>query len=187
MQPRHWFPKHYADEVQRLRVPMGFLMVAAFAWYAEPTRASLSLGMPVCVLGLAVRGWASGHLAKNETLTVSGPYSYVRNPLYIGTLLTAAGVVIASRQTGLAFLFGLVFTLVYLPSIELEEQHLRKLFPAYEDYAMQVPSLLPRWPGLESPERFRWEVYVRNREYRALLGFAAGVVFLAWRAGLILP
>ena len=72
---RYLFPKPYADIAARLRVPSGFLLVAAFAWLANPTTMSLVAGVPVSVLGLALRAWAAGHLAKNQNLAVSGPES----------------------------------------------------------------------------------------------------------------
>src|SRR6202451_1982565 len=127
------FPKPYADLVARLRVTCGFVLVAAFAWFSRPDLKSLTLGLPLSVLGLLLRGWATGHVEKNIRLAESGPYAYVRNPLYFGTLLAAAGFAIASRQWGLGVLFAVVFLLIYLPAIELEEQHLRKLFPDFAD------------------------------------------------------
>jgi protein-S-isoprenylcysteine O-methyltransferase Ste14 len=95
---RYRFPKAYADVVARLRVPSGFLLVAAFAYLATPSAQSLLYGVPVSIAGLLLRGWAAGHLAKNENLATGGPYAYVRNPLYLGTLLVAAGLVIASAR-----------------------------------------------------------------------------------------
>lgn len=175
------FPKPYADAVAKLRVPGGFILVAAFLWLSAPTRASLAVGLPVSILGLAVRAWAAGHLEKNTTLADGGPYAYVRNPLYIGTLLTAAGLVIASRRWELGVLFAMVFLLIYLPVVELEEQHLRKLFPDYDGYARRVPKLLPRLTRRGS-KRFRWSIYMRNQEFQALLGFLAGAIVLAWKA-----
>ncbi len=177
------FPKPYADAVAKLRVPGGFILVAAFLWLSAPSPASLSIGLPVSILGLLLRGWAAGHLEKNTTLADGGPYAYVRNPLYIGTLLTAAGLVIASRRWELGLLFAVVFLLIYLPVVELEEQHLRKLFPEYAGYAQRVPKLLPRFGG-NSPRRFRWPVYMKNQEYQALLGFLAGVAILVWKTTL---
>jgi protein-S-isoprenylcysteine O-methyltransferase Ste14 len=180
---RHYFfPKPYADTVAKLRVPGGFLLVAAFAWFSSPTAGSLAIGLPVALLGLLLRGWAAGHLAKDQNLAVTGPYSHLRNPLYAGTLMTAAGLVVASRQVWLAVLFGAVFGLVYLPVIELEEQHLRKLFPEYADYAARVRMLVPRWSAAYSGEGFRWALYRRNEEYQALLGFLAGTAWLVWKA-----
>src|ERR1700685_1514850 len=176
------FPKPYADLVARLRVTCGFVLVAAFAWFSQPDLKSLALGLPVSVLGLLLRGWATGHVEKNLRLAESGPYAYVRNPLYLGTLLVATGFAIASRQWPLAVLFAVVFLLIYLPAIELEEQHLRKLFPEFAAYAERVPALCPRLVSVKPPERFRWQLYVRNREYQALIGFALGAAFLIWRA-----
>lgn len=185
MSGRYWFPKHYADEVQRLRVPCGFVLVALFAWLADPTARSLAAGLPIAAVGLAIRAWASGHLAKNQQLASSGPYAHVRNPLYAGTLTVAAGLAIASRSVTLAVVMAAVFALVYLPAIELEEQHLHSLFPGFAAYTNEVPMLVPRLRAPTSSGRFSASLYWRNREYQALLGFAAGVVYLAWKAGLL--
>jgi protein-S-isoprenylcysteine O-methyltransferase Ste14 len=175
------FPKPYADRVAKLRVPFGFILVGAFLWLSAPSMFSLAVGIPVSVIGLALRAWAAGHLEKNTTLADGGPYAHVRNPLYIGTLLTAAGLVIASRRWELGVLFAAVFLLIYLPVVELEEQHLRKLFPEYDAYARRVPKLLPRING-SSSKHFRWAVYMKNQEYQALLGFLAGVAYLTLKS-----
>lgn len=140
------------------------------------------MGLPVSFAGLALRGWAAGHLEKNQELARGGPYGFVRNPLYLGTSLVAAGLMIASRRWVLAAIFAAVFLFVYLPVIELEEQHLRGLFPEFGDYAARVPKLYPAWSPLRSSKPFRWWLYRRNREYEALLGFAAGVVLLLVKA-----
>ena len=125
LMPRTWFPKIYAHAVARLRVLFGFTLVAAFAWFSAPSARSLACGLPIAAMGLGLRAWAAGHLAKNQRLATGGPYAYVRNPLYLGTALAAAGLAIASRQALLAALFVAVFGLVYLPAIELEEQYLQ--------------------------------------------------------------
>src|SRR5512141_172595 len=113
------FPKPYADAVARLRVPSGFLIVVVFAWLSRPTAESLAWGIPVSILGLALRAWAAGCLAKNRELATGGPSAYTRNPPYIGTLLVAAGLAVASRNLWLAALFAAVFVFVYLPVIML--------------------------------------------------------------------
>ncbi len=179
---RYWFPKPYADLVARLRVPAGFLLAGAFAWFAAPTARSLAFGLPLAALGLLLRGWAAGHLAKNERLAESGPYAHVRNPLYLGTLTVAAGLALAAGRWPLAALFALAFGLVYLPVIELEEQHLRKLFPEYADYAERVPMLWPRLTHAGANNRFRGSLSLKNQEYQALVGFLAGAAFLIWKA-----
>jgi protein-S-isoprenylcysteine O-methyltransferase Ste14 len=188
------FPKPYADFVARLRVPCGFALVAAFAWFSHPAARSLAIGLPVSLIGLALRAWAAGHLAKNQALATSGPYAYTRNPLYLGTLLVAAGLVIASRSVGLGLLFAAVFVLIYLPVIQLEEQHLRSLFPEYAAYGARVPALWPRMRSdrrtevrrgtlKRAPRGFQWALYVKNGEFQAAAGFLAGALLLLWKAG----
>jgi protein-S-isoprenylcysteine O-methyltransferase Ste14 len=179
--PDYWFPKLYADFVQRLRVPIGFLLVAAFAYWSTPSAGSLALGAPISLAGLLLRAWAAGHLAKNQNLAVSGPYAFTRNPLYLGTLLVAAGLVIASRQLLLAVLFAAAFGLVYLPAIELEEQHLRKLFPEYASYADRVPRLGFRIRTERSSRPFSGAQYLKNQEYQASTGYLAGLALLLWK------
>ncbi|MDQ6704998.1 MAG: isoprenylcysteine carboxylmethyltransferase family protein [Acidobacteriota bacterium] len=181
------FPKRYADRAARLRVPFGFVLVAAFACFSQPSVRSLMAGLPVSLAGLGLRAWAAGHLAKNRTLAQSGPYAYTRNPLYIGTLTVAAGLVIAGRSIWLGVIFAVVFLLIYLPVIDLEGQHLRNLFPEYANYAERVPAL---WPRLGNSSKrgimqsdWNPEVYWHNREYQALLGFLAGAAWLFWLAG----
>lgn len=180
------FPKPFADAVQRWRVPSGIALAALFALLSDPVLPTLLLGLPFCVLGLAIRAWAAGHLRKDETLTVSGPYAFVRNPLYIGSLLVALGCVIAAARAELALLAGAYFLLVYLPVVELEEQHLAELFPDFSGYAKRVRAFLPTLPDRLPPEPFSFRLYVRNREHRALYGFAAVYLFLvlksAWRS-----
>jgi len=179
---RYWFPKPYADTVAKLRVPCGFLLVAAFLYFSAPDTCSLATGVPVAMLGLLLRAWATGHLEKDRELTTSGPYAHLRNPLYLGTLTVAAGLAIAARRWELVALFAVVFALIYLPVIELEEQHLRDLFPSYGRYAERVPAFWPRLQPAGASRPFRWNLYIRNREYQALLGFAAGIAVLLWKA-----
>ena len=179
------FPKPYADFVARLRVPSGFLLVVVFAWFSHPSARALACGLPIALAGLALRAWAAGCLAKNQRLSTGGPYAHTRNPLYLGTLLVAAGLVVASRNPGLGALFAAVFLFVYLPVIQLEEQHLRRLFPEYAEYAAAVPALRPRLTRApqKNPHPFDIRLYLRNKEYKAGTGFVAGMLFLLlkWR------
>lgn len=179
---RYWFPKPYADAVARYRVPAGFALVASFLYLASPSARSLSLGVPVAFGGLLLRAWAAGHLDKNRQLAASGPYARLRNPLYLGTLIVALGFAIAARRWELGLIVAAVFGTVYLPAIELEEQHLRKLFPSYPAYAARVPLLIPAWRGPANPGRFSTRLYLANREYQAAMAFAAGLGILLWKA-----
>ena len=177
------FPKPYADVVMRLRVPSGFLIVLVFAWFSRPTALSLEIGLPVALLGLWLRAWAAGCLAKNRELATSGPYAYSRNPLYLGTLIVAAGLSIAACSWGLGALFLAVFLFVYLPVIQNESEHLHHLFPDYAAYSAAVPLLLPRLTPYRGKisNPFQWALYLKNQEYNAGVGLTAGMLFLLWK------
>jgi protein-S-isoprenylcysteine O-methyltransferase Ste14 len=139
------------------------------------------IGLPLSIIGLCLRAWATGHLAKNQQLVQTGPYAYIRNPLYVGTLIAAAGILIAARDASLVIIFILVFSLIYLPVIELEEQHLREILPGYAAYAAEVNRFFPvsKWRGAQV--RFSWSLYLRNEEYKALLAFLLATAWLVWK------
>jgi len=178
---KHWFPKPYADFVMRMRVPSGFLLAICFGLLAAPSRESMLAGLAVAAPGLALRAWAAGHLKKNQNLASGGPYAWTRNPLYLGTLLTALGLAVAARSWAVFAVTVAVFALVYLPVIEQEEQHLLKLFNDYRAYAERVPLLWPRVPRQASAERFEPAVYWRNEEWKAALAYLAGMGYLLWK------
>ncbi|MGI8990706.1 MAG: isoprenylcysteine carboxylmethyltransferase family protein, partial [Bryobacteraceae bacterium] len=98
--------------------------------------------------------------------------------------MVAAGLVVAGRSAWLGLVFAAAFLLIYLPVIELEEQHLRNLFPEYANYARNVPALWPHFrtapaPGIR-PARWNAQIYWKNREYQALFGFLASSAWLFW-------
>lgn len=169
---------------QRLRVPLGFVLAPLFLVFARPTPLSLLLGAAVAAAGLAVRAWASGHLRKMAELTTSGPYSFTRNPLYLGTFLMVVGASLAGGVWWLALAVGSAYLLVYVPVMLAEVDTMRALFPgAYDEWARGVPLFLPRitpWRGAARLDaRFDRALFMRYREYRASLGLSAFLVVLA--------
>ena len=82
------------------------------------------------------------------SLTVSGPYSVCRNPLYLGNIIIYAGVVFLAGGPHLRELFMVVFAffcIQYALIISLEEQVLKQKFKdEYLNYCLKVPRLLPR-------------------------------------------
>ena len=67
----------------------------------------------MAILGLALRGWAAGCLAKNQELATGGPYAYTRNPLYLGSLILAGGFALAARSAVILGLLVLMFVAIY--------------------------------------------------------------------------
>ena len=170
--------------IQRWRVPLGFLCALLFLLLARPTPRALLIGAGVSVLGLAIRAWAAGHIRKNAQLAVSGPYSFTRNPLYLGSFILGLGFTIASGRWELALLFAALFLGIYFPVMRVEASTLGELFGKdYEAYRQAVPLFFPRLTPYRQSEsatiKFDGSLYLRYREYRAALGLV-----IAW--GLLL-
>ncbi len=158
---------------RRIRVPLGFVFAVLYFWLARPTWRWLALGALLIVPGLLIRALASGHVRKNEALATSGPYAYTRNPLYLGSLLIGVGFAAAARSLWVTALLVVMFFAIYLPVIRGEEVYLRQRFPEFEAYARRVPRMFPRLAarsGENEAAAFSMDLYLKHREYNALLG-----------------
>ena len=166
---------NWSRVARRIRVPCGFLFAAFYLWRARPNYVSLALSLFLVVPGLLLRAYASGYVKKNAELTVTGPYSYTRNPLYLGSMLMAFGFAAASRSLGITVLLTLLFLIIYAPTIYSEEQFLRATFPDFDSYAKRVPRLLPRFTSarMEGDGSFSATLYRQHREYNSILGVCA--------------
>ena len=164
---------------RRIRVPLGFMFAVVYIWLARPTRTSLIAGALVLLPGLALRGLASGHVQKDKQLTISGPYAYTRNPLYLGSLMLAAGFAIVGRSWWIVAVMLLMFAVIYVPVIAGEERYLRQTFPEYDDYARHVPRMLPRLTPYGSQQSaYSSARYWKRREYEASIGCAVVLAIL---------
>ena len=167
----------WSQIARRIRVPLGFLFAVLYFWLARPSWRSLVLGTVAVVPGLLIRALASGHVRKNEALATSGPYAYTRNPLYLGSLVMGLGFCVAARSWWVGVALVVMFLAIYLPVIRDEEGFLRRTFPEFEEYARRVPRMLPKLThpsaGSEGPTGFSWDLYMKHREYNALLGAVA--------------
>ncbi len=180
--------------LRRLRLRGAWLLILPFFYLARPTPALLALGGGVAVLGLLLRAWAAGVIHKEQSLSTSGPYAFTRNPLYLGSLLLALGVVIAGGQWVFGPLVAVFFVAVYGATARKETRILGERFgEAYAEYARSVPAFLPRMTpyrptfdemsegGDPGGTHFTFERYRSNREFEALLGAAGGFLLLGLR------
>ena len=161
-----------SKKLQKLRVPMGFLTAILFLALSRPDSATMLIGLPVALIGIAIRAWASGHLRKNKVLTVSGPYAYTRNPLYLGSFILAIGLVICGGVWWLGLILLSLFLIIYLPVMKAEIGEMRQLFPQdFPDFEANVPLFIPRLtPWKREDVVFDSSLYLKYREYRALIG-----------------
>ena len=162
------------------RVRFGYLVGVAAFWFARPQPKWLLWGVCIAACGLVLRGYAAGYLRKHKQLAVSGPYAFTRNPLYLGSILLAAGFSVASRSWISTLLLAAYLAIFYPAVIRREQAELKLLYgAAFVEYAAQVPAFWPRLsPATPLTERFSWPLYRQNREYEATIGLAVAMAIL---------
>jgi hypothetical protein len=166
-------------QIARLRVPLGYVLGAGAWWLAAPTARSLAAGATIAGIGEGLRIWAAGHLEKGREVTSTGPYALTRHPLYAGSIVMGAGFAVAAHNAAVAVLVPAYLAITITAAIRSEEAHLTDKFggdyPAYRDGKASSGARV-----------FSVARAMRNREYRALLGFLVVVVLLAarlWHSG----
>jgi protein-S-isoprenylcysteine O-methyltransferase Ste14 len=140
--------------------PPGLLIVVAFVLLrtfntnnlAVHSPISQVVGMTLLVLGLALAVWARIYLGRNwgmpmsrkddPKLVTSGPYRFVRHPIYSGILLAILG---SGLATNLFWVIGLVFLAAYfIYSATVEERLMTLSFPnTYPSYKARTKMLIP--------------------------------------------
>jgi protein-S-isoprenylcysteine O-methyltransferase Ste14 len=165
------------------RIPL-FIGALLLVIFAKPQYPGILIGMVLIFLGEGIRIWAAGHLQKNEVLTVTGPYAYVKNPLYIGSILITAGFCILADNVYLLAAAFFMFCFHYIPyKKKVEGDRMKKIFGSqYEDYDGKVPDYLPRWTPY-SNEKVSWQFrcLIENSEEGILLILLAGIVLILSR------
>ena len=130
------------------RQVFGLLLCVVLALAGRPQSWLLYLAAPLLATGLGLRLWASGIITKNRELATSGPYRYVRHPLYAGNILVIAAFVLASGNWWAAPLAAAFLLFYYPPAIEYEERKLRTIFGA--DWDVYARTTRPLWPSFSA-------------------------------------
>ena len=169
---------------RRIRVPLGFVAATVYLWqlFEHKPRPDLVAWSLLLVLpGLWLRSYAAGYVKKNSELTMTGPYAFVRNPLYLGSILMAGGFALALASWPFTITLAVGFLVIYVPVIASEEAFLRDTFLEFEWYCARVPRLIPRLtparnPGVVPPKDgsgdFSLALYRKHREYNSAIGAA---------------
>ncbi len=176
---------------ERLRKPASWLALASFVpvWLALPQSRSAGLAITADALGLLAviaamlgRVWCALYIAgrKNAELCQDGPYSLVRNPLYVFSFVGTLGVALAAHRWALVPLAALLFLAYYHLVVKAEEARLAALFPeAYPAYCRAVPRGLPRLAGFHSRKRLTLDPRDVTRALLEVIWFPAAFVAVA--------
>lgn len=142
------------------RQSIGILLVSVFGFSADSNTHlafQSQLAEIVIILGLIIRMYASGFVLKNKELSTTGPYAYVRHPLYTGNILVLIGMAIINGHVW-AVLIALSFFWFYYPTaIEYEDRKLKALFPeTWEKWADKTPALIIKLHKIHPLELVNW-------------------------------
>ena len=168
-------------------------------WQAHPTIQSILIGGVITLSGELTRFWGvayAGSLTRVTTVgapevMMSGPYAYVRNPLYVGNMLMYVGIGVMSNALlpWLPIVAAIFFMFQYWMIVLLEEEFLEKEFGAgFLEYKKNVPRFIPHWSRYESPvqthQQPNWPESLRS-ERRTLqaLGIVSLVLLVLWFRG----
>jgi hypothetical protein len=159
--------------VARRRVALGVALGIAALWLARPTIENVMRGAVLAAIGEALRLWAAGHIEKGREVTTTGPYRWLRHPLYLGSAIMAIGLgVAASRPVVWGIVAGYLIGAVGA-AVRLEDAWLRN----------RVDENRPGTRDSSDGRRFSLSrAFATNREYRAILGLALAILLLAWKA-----
>lgn len=177
-----------------LSLPAGLL-----ALFGRPGAQSIAAGLPLAFAGELLRCWAvgySGVTTRNDAVTApklvtAGPYAYVRNPLYLGNFITAAGFAVAftgrnSFSARAALVGGSLAAMLALYSaiVPHEEEFLHTEFgDEFDRYCERVPRIVPRLEPMEGGEGEWQPGTLLAAESKTFAIFVAMLALLAIRAG----
>lgn len=155
------------------RTHLHFLLAVLAVMVARPDLAKNLVGTVIVMVGLMLRVWAAGVLVKGGGLCTSGLYSYVRHPLYLGSMIAAFGLAFMMNRGDWvqAAILG-AFLGIYVGQALHEDRRLREEFgEAHAEWARHVPLLLSRLRAYRAgaSSSWRWSHFLANREHLHLL------------------
>lgn len=133
------------------------VLVTAPYWPASswPHRAMDWVAHLLVPVGVAVRVFASLYVGgrKNDDLVTWGPFSIVRNPLYVGSFIATMGLALLTASVAITVLVALAFAAYYSATVAREEVYLHRKFGVrYRQYLRRVPRWIPGMSMWDSPE-----------------------------------
>ena len=171
--------RSYAGWMRRWRRLLGIPLVLIALYFSHYDRRFSIPGSVLVCCGESLRLWAAGHLRKEQVLTTGGPYRFIRNPLYMGSLMIAIGFYLISQSLSILLLLIPYFLFCYIPVVRYEEKILRDKFPLFVKYSSRIRPYIPNgqiWPAPSTT--FSWRQVYKNKEYNAVLGIFAIYLFL---------
>jgi len=165
--------------------------------FSRPTLGGIIVGYPMVVCGELLRLWSAAHIGGSsrscrvgaQHLVTTGPYGYIRNPLYLGNVIIACGETIAASSLfPIMLLVVLAFLCIqYALIIPLEEAELSARFPRFVSYRKNVRRIIPRAGAYGGEGEADWRVGLRSERATLILRVVLLAVIVGmglWRGDL---
>jgi len=180
-----WLSSRTVARLQSLGTSLRFLLAVPVvaALFVLVDRSPMWPGVVIALAGESVQLWATAHLRKNVLVIKSGPYAWLRNPMYTGRFFVGLGLSLLTWRWYLIVPYVVIYCFYAQARVLGEERHLRSLFgKEYEDYCAAVRRWLPLPPRRRlSAERWSWDAVLRNHELRVAGGVVLVLALLKWR------
>lgn len=161
----------------RMRAP---IVIVGMVLLAQFVRSDWLLpGFVISMLGEFIQLWCFASLDKNSTLTARGPYTMVRNPMYLGRFFILLGFLMLLASWWVLLAYTVLYWLYMDARVQREEAHLRPIFgAAYAEYCTTVRRFLPCWPATgQAVGYWSWQLFRKNNA-----GFNLAATLAAWAA-----
>lgn len=153
----------------------------------------LIIGLTTSTLGQLIRGGTIGlvYIIRGgkdgkvyaQDLVTTGIFAHCRNPLYVGNILVATGMGVASNNLYFLLLITAVIVFIYMAIVAAEEAFLENKFgDVYRAYARDVNRWLPSWQGIGNTfehHAFAWRRVVLKEYNSTFTGTTLGILLIA--------
>ncbi|MFQ5851621.1 MAG: methyltransferase family protein [Candidatus Binatia bacterium] len=172
-----------------------FLMLIFYIWFSPPNffegtwgdTLIDAVGIASLIAGELLRVWAVSHggkwmrsrRLKVPMLITTGPYAYIRHPIYAGNFLIGLGMVVVADALSFIPVFLILFVLQYHAVVSEEESFLSEQFgEEFNRYRARVPKYFP--VGISIRSSFAFGRNLPLKEFGTVWGIIVGGFFLEW-------
>ena len=181
----------------RLHIGLAVVLLAGFVVrprnvFGSHAAPGFGVSLALVFAGLALRAWAGGTAGMHTRratieaprLVTGGPFAYVRNPIYLASIVLGLGMVGLLGDPWMLAIYVAVFVFLYTAIVPAEEAFLRRVFPEeFARYCEHVPRMIPRlraWKGAAPATFDRAAIIGEARLGAVLAGIYAFMRLAAW-------
>ena len=149
--------------LNQLRYPIFLFVLILLLTQIQPSL--LLPGFLVSLFGELIQIWSFATLDKNQSIVTTGPYSLMRNPMYIGRFFLLGGCLLLIGRIWILILFTVLYYFYMINRVRREEKRLHEIFGnEYVSYCSRVKRFVPsfkqfNWKSLRT---FKWRLLVQN-------------------------